>query len=164
MAPPEEEQSGHRDLCLLVNQGDIGRIRALLAENPELINRKRWSGVGPLHRAVDNGDMELARLLLSHGADANERAAWGWYTPLHLACKHGHEEMIRLLLDHGANWSVTDKHKKTPLQWAVRVGKASVAYRIDQQLHAKAKQERITALEADIASRAATPLSFASLS
>jgi ankyrin repeat protein len=63
----------------------------------------------------------------------------GWYSPLHLACKAGSEELIWLLLDGGANWNLVDKAKKTPLQWAVKAGKASVAYRIDQQLHAKAK-------------------------
>jgi ankyrin repeat protein len=74
----------------------------------------------------------MTKLLLERGAAPNTRAAWGWYTPLHLACKAGDEPMIWLLLAHGAKWKLTDKHKKTPLQWAVKAGKASVAYRVDQ--------------------------------
>ncbi|GLD98232.1 hypothetical protein PINS_up006929 [Pythium insidiosum] len=74
----------------------------------------------------------MTKLLLNHGADVNARAAWGWYTPLHLACKLGDEALIWLLLEHGAAWNAVDKERKTPLQWAARVGKASVAYRVDQ--------------------------------
>ncbi|KAJ0407171.1 hypothetical protein P43SY_001129 [Pythium insidiosum] len=123
------------DLCLLVRRRDVAAVQALLREAPQLVHRVRWSGVGPLHRAVEGGDIGMAKLLLTHGADANARAAWGWYTPLHLACKRGDEALIWLLLEHGAAWNVVDKERKTPLQWAIRVGKASVAYRVDQVMH-----------------------------
>ncbi|KAG1695148.1 hypothetical protein DVH05_020789 [Phytophthora capsici] len=127
------------DLCLLIKRGDVERLREALEGHPTLIHQHRWSGVTGLHRALSEGSIEIVQLLLDHGADVNQRSTWGWYSPLHLACKTGSEEMIWLLLNHGAKWSLTDKAKKTPLQWAVRAGKASVAYRVDQQLHAKAK-------------------------
>ncbi|KAG7379844.1 Ankyrin Repeat [Phytophthora pseudosyringae] len=127
------------DLCLLIKQRDVARLREVLEAHPTLIQQQRWSGVTGLHRAVSEGNVEIVQLLLSYGAQVNQRSTWGWYAPLHLACKAGSEEMIWLLLNNGGNWNLPDKAKKTPLQWAVRAGKASIAYRIDQQLHAKAK-------------------------
>ncbi|KAG7394050.1 Ankyrin Repeat [Phytophthora boehmeriae] len=94
--------------------------------------------------------MAIVQLLIDNGADVNQRSTWGWYSPLHLACKLGSEEIVWLLLKHGANWNLPDKAKKTPLQWAVRYGKASMAYRIDQQLHAKAKQTQQQAREMEL--------------
>ncbi|KAL3656806.1 hypothetical protein V7S43_018263 [Phytophthora oleae] len=166
------------DLCLLIKKGDVARLREALEAHPTLIQQQRWSGVTGLHRAVSEGNIEIVQLLLDHGADVNQRSTWGWYSPLHLACKTGLEEMIWLLLNHGAKWDLTDKViqtaktsdsfklrqlvvylqvKKTPLQWAVRAGKASVAYRVDQQLHAKAK------LQAREQQPMKSPLTFAKL-
>ncbi|KAE8909649.1 hypothetical protein PF002_g19746 [Phytophthora fragariae] len=124
----ESQCSSVPDLCLLIKQRDVARLRQALEAHPTLIRQHRWSGVTGLHRAVSEGDVEIVQLLFANGADVNQRSTWA-----------GSEEMIWLLLNHGANWNLPDKAKKTPLQWAVRAGKASIAYRIDQQLHAKAK-------------------------
>ncbi|ETN00694.1 hypothetical protein PPTG_17892 [Phytophthora nicotianae INRA-310] len=157
----EPQTSSLPDLCLLVKQRDVTRLREALEGHPALIQQQRWSGVTGLHRAVSEGDVEIAQLLLSFGADVNQRSTWGWYAPLHLACKAGSEEMIWLLLNNGANWYLPDKTKKTPLQWAVRAGKASTAYRIDQQLHAKAKLALQQAREQQETTK--SPLTFAKL-
>ncbi|KAE9019790.1 hypothetical protein PR001_g13788 [Phytophthora rubi] len=125
----ESQCSSVPDLCLLIKQRDVARLRQALEAHPTLIRQHRWSGVTGLHRAVSEGDVEIVQLLFANGADVNQRSTWGWYSPLHLACKAGSEEMIWLLLNHGANWNLPDK----------ATGKASIAYRIDQQLHAKAK-------------------------
>ncbi|KAJ8548772.1 hypothetical protein ON010_g10900 [Phytophthora cinnamomi] len=159
-----------------------GWIRSRLA--PGHFGYPRSSGVTGLHRAVSEGDVEIVQLLLAYGADVNQRSTWGWYAPLHLACKTGSEEMIWLLLNHGANWNLADKvgrrsmdpslvppphgisgcqAKKTPLQWAVRAGKASVAYRIDQQLHAKAKLALQQAREQQQQNTTNSSLTFAKL-
>ncbi|KAF1778077.1 hypothetical protein PC116_g8675 [Phytophthora cactorum] len=142
------------DLCLLIKQRDVPRLREALEAHPTLIQQQRWSGVTGLHRAVSESDVEIAQLLLSFGADVNQRSTW-------VACKAGSEEMIWLLLNNGANWNLPDKSKKTPLQWAVRAGKASVAYRIDQQLHAKAKLALQQAREQQQSNK--SPLTFAKL-
>ncbi|KAL4168907.1 hypothetical protein KRP22_012297 [Phytophthora ramorum] len=158
----ESQTSSLPDLCLLIKQRDVTRLRRALEDHPTLIQQQRWSGVTGLHRAVSEGDVEIVQLLLSYGADANQRSSWGWYSPLHLACKAGSEEMVWLLLNHGANWNLPDKAKKTPLQWAVRAGKASIAYRIDQQLHAKAKLALQQAREQQTNANK-SPLTFAKL-
>ncbi|TYZ61250.1 hypothetical protein PybrP1_001091 [[Pythium] brassicae (nom. inval.)] len=155
-------ESGAIDLGLLVSQRRVCLVREALENDPSLLRRWRWSGQHPLHRAAAAGDTEMVSLLLRFGADANERAAWGWYSPLHLACKHGHERVIWLLLNHGAKWSVTDKAKRTPLEWATRAGKASIAYRVDQQLHAREKAAKAEALLTRTQRDPATPLTFAS--
>ncbi|KAI9979393.1 hypothetical protein PInf_030413 [Phytophthora infestans] len=115
----KSQTSSLPDLCLLIKQRDVTRLREALEAHP------------------------------------------GWYSPLHLACKAGSEEMIWLLLNNGANWNLPDKAKKSPLQWAVRAGKASVAYRIDQQLHAKAKLALQQAREQQQTNK--SPLTFAKL-
>ncbi|KAE9013303.1 hypothetical protein PR003_g14665 [Phytophthora rubi] len=114
----ESQCSSVPDLCLLIKQRDVARLRQALEAHPTLIRQHRWSGVTGLHRAVSEGDVEIVQLLFANGADVNQRSTWA-----------GSEEMIWLLLNHGANWNLPDK----------ATGKASIAYRIDQQLHAKAK-------------------------
>ncbi|KAG6957560.1 hypothetical protein JG687_00009919 [Phytophthora cactorum] len=102
------------DLCLLIKQRDVPRLREALEAHPTLIQQQRWlSSTNPP------------------------------------------------TLQNKSNPKFYQKSKKTPLQWAVRAGKASVAYRIDQQLHAKAKLALQQAREQQQSNK--SPLTFAKL-
>ncbi len=103
-------------LCTAIRLGDIERVRALLAERPELANElsndpKPPSSAGdhgrqrPIATAAKYGRHEIARLLIGAGADVNLGVPL--WSPqghaLHAACGNGDLEMAKLLLEAGAD-------------------------------------------------------------
>jgi len=108
--------------------GDLPRVRALLAVEPELAKRHDAKHPQtPLHLAAAQGNVPLAELLLLHGADINAVDLTTGCTPLHLAAHHGHRQMIRFLLSRGASRGIADQSGLTPLQVAQNAQKTAVA-------------------------------------
>lgn len=108
--------------------GDLSRVRALLAVDPELAKRcDPKHPQTPLHLAAAQGNVRLAELLLLHGADVNAVDPTTGRTPLHLAAHHGHRPMIRFLLARGASRAIADRAGLTPLQVAQHAQKTAVA-------------------------------------
>jgi RNA polymerase sigma factor (sigma-70 family) len=98
------------DLGMAALEGDLARVRALLAEDPSRANRvsdygSYYAGSGaPLKNAAVGGHLAIVRLLLQHGADPNlpeEHIAPRGHA-LYAAVYNGHHEIARLLLEHGA--------------------------------------------------------------
>lgn len=92
------------DLTIAAALGDLNRITALLAENPEGIRDARANGKRPLSTAIEFGHGAIARLLLERGADPKwpeldaENGA-----SLHAAARAGNRELVELLLARGAD-------------------------------------------------------------
>jgi len=108
--------------------GDLARVRALLAVEPELAKRRDpRHPQTPLHLAAVQGNVPLAELLLLHGAEINAVDPATGRTPLHLAAHHGHRQMIRFLLSRGANRSTIDHAGLTPQRVAERAQKLAAA-------------------------------------
>ena len=85
--------------------GDIGRVRAMLDENPARINDVRPNGRRPLSAAVEFGHPDIVRVLIDRGTDptwpdAHESARG---SALHAAARAGNRPMMELLLAHGAD-------------------------------------------------------------
>ncbi|CAI5954867.1 unnamed protein product [Closterium sp. NIES-65] len=124
-------------------RGDVEELRALLAENPELINaRSSLTCQTPLHEAAAEDAVEAIRLLLSFGrppsdagnsggdeqtreeasgavpADVEARNMFG-ETPLHIAAKIGSARSVKALLEGGAAVNVAASNRATPLHLAV---------------------------------------------
>ncbi|CAI7791669.1 unnamed protein product [Closterium sp. NIES-54] len=124
-------------------RGDVEELRALLAENPELINaRSSLTCQTPLHEAAAEDAAEAIRLLLSVGrplskagisradgetredasgavpADVEARNMFG-ETPLHIAAKIGSARSVRALLEGGAAVNAAASNRATPLHLAV---------------------------------------------
>jgi len=115
--------------------GDVARVRALLAIEPELARRTDAKHpLTPLHAAAMQGNVVLAEVLLAHGADINAIDPTTGRTPLHLAACHGHQQMTRYLLARGANRHLTDQSGLTPLQAAENAQKR-VTYELLMQQH-----------------------------
>lgn len=93
------------EIHLAASAGDASRVRALLEEAPELVERRDRAGGTPLHRAVAASAREVAELLLEHGADPNwpdgPTAPRG--SALWAAARRGDRALVELLLDHGAD-------------------------------------------------------------
>ena len=108
----------------LVKQGELGRVRAVLAANFLLASQRTADGESPLMAALYRGHHEVVAALIDAGAEidvfaaaatgrladlgrevtaetVNTYAYDGW-TPLHLAAFFGHADAVALLLDAGA--------------------------------------------------------------
>ena len=88
----------------------------LIAEHPEHVNARCWSGFGftPMSVAAAEGHTDILLLLLEHSADVDARGNFG-QTPLQRASWNGKLEAGRFLLDHGADINSRDKDDWTPL-------------------------------------------------
>src|SRR5215510_2008926 len=105
-----------------VKRGDLGRLKALLAEDRALANVVSETdprGTYPLHIAAEFGQADAARLLLRHGADVSRRDAENDAIALCWAAFFGRPEVVAVLLDAGSDPSQRNKHGLTPLGCAV---------------------------------------------
>lgn len=92
------------DLTVAAALGDYDRVKAILNEDPALIQKARPNGRRPLTTAVEFGHDSIARFLLDRGADptwpelnADNGGA------LHAAARAGNRALVELLLSRGAD-------------------------------------------------------------
>jgi cytohesin len=90
-----------------IAKGDIGRVRALVIANPQVLQQRDARGRTPLLVAARSGQKEIVELLLAHKADANERDNSA-NTALIGAAAHGHAGIVQVLLASGANVNATN--------------------------------------------------------
>jgi ankyrin repeat protein len=77
--------------------GDVGKLNALLEENPESVNMRGGDGQTPLHVAANR---ETAQLLLDRGANLETKDVDHESTPLQYALNR--PDVAELLLERGA--------------------------------------------------------------
>ena len=116
-------------------QGDLVRVKSILAKKPELVNARDKDGWTPLHMAADAGHNRMVELLLANGAEVNaktfEKSRWGYskkefgWTALHMAANAGNKEIAELLFAKGAEVNVKTNVGHTPLHMASIDGQKS---------------------------------------
>lgn len=89
------------DFFAAVKAGSIERVRALLAQAPDLAHA-RSAGATALHQAAIANDRAMVDFLLSARADVNARDDTYQMTPIAWANEEGHRDMVRHLYDRGA--------------------------------------------------------------
>ena len=111
---------GHRETAeVLLDAGaDVGAV-ARSSEANLAINA---AAAGP--RADRRPD--IVRLLIARGASVDGRGSPAAHTPLHEAAFNGDLALARLLLDSGADRSVRTGEGETPLDIAVKHGRAEI--------------------------------------
>lgn len=82
-------------------QGDLEKVRSLLAKGADINARDRY-GQTALMNAAHAGHVELVRLLIEQGADLNTTAKYR-LSALMLALIAHHAEVARLLIEAGAD-------------------------------------------------------------
>ncbi len=115
-----------KELHRTVAEGDLAKVKAVIARYRNQINSKGRDGDRPIQVAARRGDPAIARELLKAGAilDIESAAALGlsreaaallkekpWLAkaprkPLHQAAARGHLDMVQLLLHHRADPSL----------------------------------------------------------
>ena len=97
-----------------VMSGDLGRVKALLKDNADLVfSRDTKIGGTPLYWAAVNGHKEVADLLLANKAAVNAKDNLGW-TPLRCAAVMGQKDVAELLLASKAEVNAKDLTGATP--------------------------------------------------
>lgn len=71
------------DMNDAVLQGNLKKVRTILAQKPELLSRQHNYGSDPLHLAALMGRKEIVELLLAKGANVNAKRQYGARSLLH---------------------------------------------------------------------------------
>jgi len=103
-------RGAHVPIGMAAFKGDVARVRALLDEDPSLVNRvdeynAGYAGAGaPIKNAALGGHKEIVSFLLDRGADPNlpEEGNAPRGHALYSAVSRGHYDIAKLLLEHGA--------------------------------------------------------------
>lgn len=98
--------------------GDFDIVKAMIEENPEIVNAQDKYGFTALHNAMPEEEFEIIEYLIEKGADVEIQNEDG-VTPLHLAA---FTKTALILLEHGADINQKDNRGNTPLHAAVIAG------------------------------------------
>ncbi len=121
-----------RDWYVLVGQGPKrfdALVKGFLAKGRDINARQKhrhgmWT---PLHWVTQRGLTDGIACLLANGADPNVMDDKG-RTPLHIIAQKGiGKNQVQLLIEHGGDLSRRDADGKTPLDYARKAKKQSVA-------------------------------------
>ena len=139
--------------------GRTGRLREVLAAQPDLVGAFSADGFTPLHLAAFFGQAETARALIHAGAGINVVSHNEMKVmPLHSAAAARRDEVARMLIEAGADVNATQRHGYTPLHAAAQNGDVEL---IDLLLDRGARRDARTddgRTPADLAEAAGHPM------
>ncbi|MEO8260728.1 MAG: ankyrin repeat domain-containing protein [Acidobacteriota bacterium] len=104
-----------------VKIGNAMAVRAVLKEQPALVNAAEPDGTTALHWATDRNDAAMTEILVRAGANVKAANRYG-VTPIHAAAVNGNAAMIEMLLKAGADANDALPEGETALMTAARTG------------------------------------------
>ncbi len=120
--------SSNPEILMAAAEGNLTKVKTILAADPEQINASDKDGWTALHYAANSGQSPMVEFLLSKGADVNSKTCEkqslfkperesGW-TVLHIAANAGNEKLTKMLLAKGADVNARTSNSLTPLHMA----------------------------------------------
>ncbi|XP_070579349.1 dentin sialophosphoprotein-like isoform X2 [Ptychodera flava] len=106
--------------------GDLDRVKALVARNKSLVNEPDEVGRTPLHIAAEHNQLDILKWLPLNGADINHETRTG-YTCMHTAALSGHVRCMNALSVMGASVRTKTFDDQTPLHLAAMSGHLETA-------------------------------------
>jgi len=127
-AQTSQQQDRKQEIHKAIAAGDLGKIQALLAADPGLLEFRDENGCTPLLNACLSSKTTIAHFLLDRGAEVKVQSSFK-QTPLHRACNGPIRdyELIKRLLDKGADVKGRNGYDFTPLYGAAMWGDFKVA-------------------------------------
>ena len=108
--------------------GQTARVRALIEEDPALVNSYSPDGFAPLSLAAFFGHEETVDVLLAAGAEVSAPSRETMkLTPLASALATGHNQIARTLIEPGAHVNAQGDSDVTPLHTAAARGNIEAA-------------------------------------
>lgn len=108
--------------------GQTDRVRALIEQEPALVNSYAPDGFAPLSLAAFFGHPETVEALIAAGAEVSAPSRETMkLTPLASALAAGHNQIARTLIEHGANVNAKGDSDVTPLHTAAARGNIEAA-------------------------------------
>lgn len=104
------------DIFNVARSGSIADAKALMKNNPDIINTINEEGYSPLILACYKGNLEVAEFLIKNVKDINYTSAMG--TALMAATVKKQTRLVQLLLENKANPNSTDANGTTALIYA----------------------------------------------
>ncbi|MBW1800044.1 MAG: ankyrin repeat domain-containing protein [Deltaproteobacteria bacterium] len=106
--------------------GDLVKVKVLIAKDPTLIDAVDESGRTPLHWACRGVHIEIVKFLADRGGDVNAQD-YSAVASLHSAASRGHLKTAKILIDQGAYPDMKMYEGVTPLHLAARNGHKEMA-------------------------------------
>ncbi|NIM15438.1 MAG: hypothetical protein GTO45_25970 [Candidatus Aminicenantes bacterium] len=97
--------------------GNLEKIKSLLAKNPELLNAGNKLQQTALAIASYKGHQEIVDFLIEKGADIHKKDKFD-AAPIHMAVVTGQTEIVRKLVEKGADITARTLSGKVPIQLA----------------------------------------------
>ncbi|XP_059498926.1 ankyrin repeat domain-containing protein 24-like [Stegostoma tigrinum] len=104
-----------------VEQGDVGKVRAILKGGTVVASKLDSDGRSLLHLAAARGRTECLEILLSYQLNVEARDGDGC-TALHVAVRNSQLECVRSLVKHKVPLTAVDHHGRTALHCAAMCG------------------------------------------
>ena len=115
-----------QDIHKAAQAGNLDQVKALLKNNPGLINAQDETGRTPLQWACRGVHINIVEYLIENGADVNARDIYN-ITPLHSLSYRGQTDCMELVIENGADIDVKDETGLSALFYAVYGGHKDAA-------------------------------------
>jgi ankyrin repeat protein len=113
-----QAQQKQKDVFDTARGGTVEEMKALEAQNKDIINELNPAGFTPLILACYRGNNEVAAYLAPKVKDINYNSSNG--TALAAAAVKGNAGMAKILLDNKANPNIADPSGLTPIMYATQ--------------------------------------------